>query len=66
MSKFTKKLFNIDDLENLTEKDLKTKFRYLFQGTCTVTTNVFSQTLKGVQSETQWNKLFDKEYYKNV
>lgn len=67
MSKFTKKLFNIDNLKNLTEKDLMTKFRYLFPGYLHSNhQRILTNFKKGLQSETQWNKLFDKEYYIKV
>ena len=64
MSTFTKKLFKIDQLESLTEEDLFTKFRYLFPGYLHSNhKRILTHFKKGIQAETQWGKIFNKEYY---
>ena len=64
MINFTKKIFNLGQVDNLTEKDLLTKFRYLYPGYLHNNhRRILTNFNKGNKLETRWDKLFDKDYY---
>ena len=64
MINFTKKIFNLGQVDNLTEKDLLTKFRYLYPGYLHNNhRRILKNFNKGNKLETRWDKLFDKDYY---
>ena len=65
MCNFHKKIFKIENLQKLTENDVKKKFNYLYPGYGHENKRRHLATFYGEKLEIQWQKIYDKEYYIN-
>ena len=63
MCSFHKKIFQIDDLTSLTEKDILEKFNYLYPGYSHQITARNLSKFEGDTRKVLWEKLYDYEYY---
>ncbi|MGM0953485.1 MAG: sulfotransferase [Pseudomonadota bacterium] len=63
MCGFHKKVFNIDDLSKLTEKDIVEKFTYLYPGYSHANRERLLSSFNGEERHVRWDKLYDYELY---
>ena len=63
LTSFHRKLFGMDDLSQLRESDIKERFKYLYPGYVHENKRRLLTTFDGEDSFTDWNKLYDKDYY---
>jgi hypothetical protein len=66
VSNFHKKVFKIDDLSSLTEKDVFKKFNYLYSGYMHSNKERLLSSFKGDLRNVDWGKLYDKDYYTDM
>ena len=63
---FHKKIWKLDDLSALTEKDVLEKFNYLYPGYAHMNLNRFLSSFKGSSRTVNWDKLYDFEFYTDM
>ena len=63
MTTFHKKIFKIDDISKLTEKDILQKFTYLYPGYAHANISRLLAEFDGDQKVIRWDKLYDKKTY---
>jgi hypothetical protein len=61
--RFHRKVFGVDDLENLTEQDVRTRFHYLYDGYIHLCFADFLTTRSGGVPVVNWDKLYDRDFY---
>ncbi len=66
MCKFHKKIYKIDDLSTLTEKDVIEKFTYLYPGYSHGNKERLLSSFKGDLRSVNWEKLYDYDYYTDM
>lgn len=65
MTSFKEKIYNLDDAQKLTENDLLEKFTYLYPGYAHQLHSRILTNFVGDTPVTDWDKLYDKQYYTN-
>lgn len=63
MTSFHAKMFGVGEVRKLTEQDVLTKFNYLYPGYAHANMARFLTTFDRKGSVTNWDKLYDKDYY---
>ncbi|MBN9670323.1 sulfotransferase [Roseibium aggregatum] len=60
---FHKKIYGIEDINDVSEKVILEKFNYLYPGYVHTKTKRFLTSFDGRKKEVQWEKIYDKDYY---
>jgi hypothetical protein len=63
LSNFHTKIFNLDDVSKLTQKDVIEKFNYLYPGYSLANKERLLSTFDGEKRNIMWDKLYDRKYY---
>jgi len=63
LSNFHTKIFNLDDVSKLTQKDVIEKFNYLYPGYSLASKERMLSTFNGERRNIMWDKLYDRKYY---
>jgi len=63
---FHKKIYEIDDISSVTEKDIFETFNYLYPGYVHAKKKRFLTSFDGPKKDVLWEKLYDKDYYISV
>jgi hypothetical protein len=66
ITSFHKKIFKVDDMNSLTERDILKKFNYLYKGYMHAYKKRLLTNYVGNEAITDWSKLYNKEYYIKV
>jgi len=66
MCKFHNKVFNLDDLSKLTEKDVIEKFTYLYPGYSHFNKQRLLSSFKDNSRKVNWEKLYDFDWYTDM
>ena len=66
MCKFHKKTFKLDDVTQLTEKDVIEKFTYLYPGYTHSNKKRLLSSFENDESQVHWDKLYDPDWYMNM
>lgn len=63
LCRYHKKVFRIENIENLTEKDIRDAFYYLYDGYVYDNISTFLTVIDKGKPRVRWDKLYDREFY---